>query len=146
MKRANTSTPVNAVEPGTTSRETASGVCARSVVLTIYGQCYSMKNSKIPRRNAPGMLKHPKARQFERDFMLQVRPEHRKELGSRKRPLRATVSIFYPSLRQDLDGELVFDLLQKAHVVLNDRYIREKHIYGGVDKKNPRVEISVEEL
>jgi Holliday junction resolvase RusA-like endonuclease len=118
----------------------------RSVGFVIFGVCYSMKNSKIPRRNAPGMLKHPKARQFERDFMLQVLPHHRKELGSRKRPLRGTVRVFYPSRRQDLDAELVFDLLQKAHVVLNDRYFREKHLFGEVDAKNPRVEILVEEI
>lgn len=117
-----------------------------SVTLTIFGQCYSMKNSKIPRRNAPGMLKHPKARQFERDFLLQVRPEHRKELGSKTRPLKATVHIFYPSLRQDLDAELVFDLLQKSHVVRNDRYIREKHIYASVDAKDPRCEIEISEI
>lgn len=78
--------------------------------------------------------------------MLQVRPEHRKQLGSKHRPLRGIVSVFYPSLRQDMDVELVWDLLQKAHVVTNDRYFREKHVYGGVDKQNPRVEIIVEEI
>ena len=120
--------------------------CNRSVSLTIFGVCYSMKNSKIPRRNAPGMLKHPKARQFEKDFLVQVRPEHRKELGSRKRPLRSIVTVYYPSLRQDLDPALVYDLLQTTRVVMNDRYIREKHEFAEVDRKNPRVEILVSEI
>jgi Holliday junction resolvase RusA-like endonuclease len=118
----------------------------RGVRLVIWGQCYSMKNSKIPRRNAPGMVKHPKARQFEHDFLAQVDRSRQLELGSRTKPLRATVRVFYPSRRQDADVELVFDLLQKAHVIRNDRYITEKHIYAGVDKKNPRVEIEVEEI
>ena len=118
----------------------------RSIRLTIWGQMYSMKNSKIPRRNAPGMLKHPKARKFEQDFLVQVRPEDRKELGSKKRHLRATVTVYYPSFRQDLSVDLVYDLLQKAHVVLNDRWIREKHEYAKIDQKNPRVEIEVSEI
>lgn len=118
----------------------------RSVRLLIYGACYSMKNSKIPRRGFPGMIKHPKARRFEHDFMLQIRPEHQRELGSKKRPLRATVTIWYPSRRQDLDAELIFDLLQKAHVVMNDRYIRQKFLTAEVDPKNPRCEILIQEI
>lgn len=118
----------------------------RSVGLVIFGQCYSMKNSKIPRRNAPGMLKHPKARRFESDFMVQVLPHHKLELGSKARPLRATVRVFYPSRRQDLDAELIFDLLQKSHVILNDRYVREKHLFALVDTKNPRCEIEIQEI
>lgn len=78
--------------------------------------------------------------------MIQIRPEHRKELGSKRRPLRSIVTVYYPSLRQDLDPALVYDLLQKAHVVLNDRYIRCKYEYGLVDSKNPRVEIRIEEI
>ncbi len=93
------------------------------------------------------MLKHPKARVFERDFLLQTPRSAKKALGGPKRPLRATVRVFYPSMRQDADVEIVFDLLQKSGVVRNDRYIREKHIYAHqLDKKNPRVEIEVGEI
>jgi len=41
---------------------------------------------------------------------------------------------------------LVYDLLQKGQVILNDRHIVEKHEYAEVDKQNPRVEIWVEEI
>lgn len=140
-KPVNTTTPAQLADAGTRSPG-----LVRSVSLIILGVCFSMKNGKIPRKNAPGMLKHPKARQFERDFLIQVRPEHRRELGSKKRPLRAVVTVFYPSRRQDLDAEIIFDLLQKSHVVLNDRFIHEKHIYWALDKKNPRAEITVEEI
>ena len=100
-----------------------------------------MKNSKIL-----GRFKHPKARAFERDFALQVKPEQRVGAGSLKKPLRTHVTVYFPSHRQDLDCSLVYDCLQSAGVVANDRFITEKHEYGFVDKREPRVEITIEEL
>lgn len=120
--------------------------CERSVHFTILGQCYSMKNSKIPRRHGHGMVKHPKALAFERDFALQVPVGVKLRLGSKDKPLRAIVTVWYPSYRQDLDCALIYDLLQSYGVVSNDRWIREKHEFAEVDAKNPRVEITVEEM
>ena len=55
-----------------------------------------------------------------------------------------TMTIWYASRRPDLDESLILDLLQ-GHAYLNDRQVKEKHIYwGGVDKENPRTEIRVE--
>jgi Holliday junction resolvase RusA-like endonuclease len=43
--------------------------------------------------------------------------------------------------------EAVYDSLQTAGVVSNDRWIRVKHVYATeVDPVNPRVEIMIEEL
>ena len=111
----------------------------RRVSFTVFGQLYSMKNSKII-----GRFKHPKAKAFERDFALQVPPEAKRGLGSPAEPIRAIVTVFYPSRRQDLDCALVYDCLQTAGVVTNDRYIIEKHEFAEVDAANPRVEITVE--
>jgi Holliday junction resolvase RusA-like endonuclease len=36
-------------------------------------------------------------------------------------------------------------LIQKG-VYVNDRLVREKHVYHGIDKKNPRVEVMVEPI
>jgi Holliday junction resolvase RusA-like endonuclease len=113
---------------------------ARAVSLTILGQCYSMKNSKIRH------VKHPKAQAFERDFALQVPPEAKLGLGSRDRLLRAVITVCYPSWRQDVDLAIVYDMLQKTGVVSNDRWIRERHEFGLVDAENPRVEIDIEEI
>lgn len=149
MKQDSTSDRVLNIGSGTIANEVANFVCTptSSVRFTILGVCYSMKNGKIPRKNAPGMLKHPKCRRFEQDFLIQVPRSAKRALGSIKRPLRATVRVFYPTFQQDADVEVVFDLLQKSGVVRNDRYIREKHIYAHqVDKKNPRVEIEVSEI
>ena len=59
--------------------------------------------------------------------------------------LRVTISIYYASRRPDLDPSLIFDLMQDA-VYLNDRQIREQHIFGYIDKENPRAEITVEKI
>jgi Holliday junction resolvase RusA-like endonuclease len=57
--------------------------------------------------------------------------------------LRISITIYYASRRPDLDESLILDLLQ-GYVYANDRQIKEKHIYWGLDKENPRSEITVE--
>lgn len=52
-------------------------------------------------------------------------------------------TIYYASRRPDLDESLLMDILQKAGVYTNDRLIKEKHIFWGLDKTNPRVEFTV---
>jgi hypothetical protein len=51
--------------------------------------------------------------------------------------------IYYASRRPDLDESLILDLLQGV-TYLNDRQVKEKHIYWGLDKENPRTEIMVQ--
>ena len=53
-----------------------------------------------------------------------------------------TMTIYYASRRPDLDESLILDLLQGV-TYLNDRQVKEKHIYWGLDKENPRCEITV---
>jgi Holliday junction resolvase RusA-like endonuclease len=53
--------------------------------------------------------------------------------------------IHYASRRPDLDESLILDLLQGVAYV-NDRQVKEKHIYWGLDKENPRAEIIVDVL
>lgn len=57
--------------------------------------------------------------------------------------LRVSIRIFYASRRPDLDASLIFDLMQ-GKIFLNDRQIKEQHLYWGLDKENPRAEITVE--
>jgi len=116
----------------------------RSVQLVVFGQCYSMKNTKIN-----GRFKHPKAQRFAKDFAMQVRPEHRLLFGlvdGEPVFVWATVRVYYPSHRQDLDTDLIYDCLQHTHVLLNDKVIREKHEYAEVDAKDPRCVILLEEI
>ena len=90
-------------------------------------------------------IKSPKATAFERDFALQVPPKYRNlMLGGPHSPLRVNISVWYPSHRQYLDTAIVYDCLQRAGVIANDRYCIEQHHYGHVDPANPRVELTVE--
>lgn len=59
--------------------------------------------------------------------------------------VKITMTIYYASRRPDLDESLILDLLQGV-VYVNDRQVKEKHIYWGLDKENPRTEIIVETL
>jgi hypothetical protein len=76
-------------------------------------------------------------------------------------PVRVFIWIFYASERPDLDESVVLDVLQaklskiekgktreviRRGVYVNDRQVREKHIFHRIDKANPRAEIVVEAL
>lgn len=59
--------------------------------------------------------------------------------------LSVTIKIWYASRRPDLDASLIFDLMQDC-IYKNDRAVREQHLYGDVDRENPRAEITVEKI
>jgi len=56
-----------------------------------------------------------------------------------------TAHIFYATRRPDLDESLIMDALQ-GFIYKNDRQIKEKHIYHGLDRKHPYVRIEVRAL
>ncbi len=68
-------------------------------------------------------------------------------------PVVAHITIWYASRRPDLDESLILDLLQVDEkkyrdtkgVILNDRQVREKHVYWKLDPANPRCEIRLVE-
>src|SRR5262245_41479973 len=100
---------------------------------TVLGQLWSLKNGKVlsTRGGRPRIIKIWKTLRFEETFARQVPVEYRnKQLGSLEKPLRVSVNVFYPSWRQDLDVEVIYDMLQKSGVIKNDRYIRVKHVDG----------------
>lgn len=59
--------------------------------------------------------------------------------------LKVTIKIYYASRRPDLDPSLIYDLMQ-GFIYENDRQLKEQHLYWGLDKENPRSEITVEKL
>ena len=59
--------------------------------------------------------------------------------------IRMHITIYYASRRPDLDESLILDLLQGL-VYVNDRQVKERHTYWGLDPKNPRAEIIIEQL
>ena len=148
MTRLNTTARAGNVIYGTNLRE---AVSTASVNLTILGHLPSMKNGRAIFRNRmtgkPFSAKSNEARAYAGSFVLQVPAEcKRLALGSEKTPLRAIVSVWYRSNRSDLDTALVYDCLQAAGVISNDRYVLEHHEFKHIDRRNPRVEITLEEL
>ena len=67
-------------------------------------------------------------------------------MGGQDQMLKAVVTVYYPSMRSDLDCAYCYDLLQKYGVISNDRYIRQKIETARIDKQNPRVEIELYEI
>jgi hypothetical protein len=128
------------------------------VSLVIAGEPASKANSRkiVTFGNRPASIKSDKARNFEKLAMLQIPNEAKRMLTGK---LRATIRIFYASERPDLDESVVLDVLQakfsgsgkdrvcvRKGVYLNDRQVREKHVFHGIDKANPRAEIVIEAL
>src|SRR3990172_11668898 len=123
-------------------------ICTRGNTLwqaTILGEPASKANSRklVTVHGRPLFIKSEKARGYESDFLAQARPLAD---GPIEGKLAFTGHFFYRTERPDLDASLVFDCLQKAGVIRNDRQIRAQHIYHGIDKDNPRAEIRLESL
>jgi Holliday junction resolvase RusA-like endonuclease len=108
-----------------------------SVTLTIYGECVSMKNSR-QKTSWGGIIKSDKARQYESDIIAQVKTLPKLLEGE----LSVTMHLYYTTQRPDLDGDLILDCLQ-GRIYQNDRQVREKHLFHGIDKVNPRAEIEI---
>lgn len=107
-------------------------------------------------KGRPAVIKSPEARAYERAAMLQI-PRAAKVNFSV--PVRMIIRIWYASERPDLDESLILDVLQaefagqgrnrrivRDGVYLNDRLVRERHTYHGIDRANPRAEIEVEPI
>lgn len=104
----------------------------------------------------PAIVKSKKALNYERDALKQIPPLARVRLQG---PVKVTLRIFYATERPDLDESVILDVLQDRYrgkgearelvqkgVYLNDRQVREKHVFHAIDRKNPRCEVEVEEL
>lgn len=87
------------------------------------------------------LIKSAKALTYSEVFKAQARPVD----PLITQDVRVTIKIYYASRRPDLDESLILDLLQGVFYV-NDRQVKEKHIYWGLDKDNPRAEVIVDVL
>ena len=114
----------------------------QALSLTIYGEPASKSNSRrlVTIQGRPAVIKSSKALAYAKMFKQQC---------VRKKLLEGDVAvhmtIYYASRRPDLDESLILDLLQDV-AYTNDRQVKEKHIYWGLDKINPRCEIKVEKI
>lgn len=144
----------------------------KPIKFTILGQPVSMKNSREivtnPKTQRDMLIKSKKALQYERDFLMQLPQLAKQRLAG---PVCVTIRIFYKWEGPDLDEALILDLMADRYgkttggirkvapgeyvqekgeralirngVYRNDRQVREKHIYHGIDASRPRAEIEV---
>lgn len=96
------------------------------------------------RGGPPMIIKSKNAEKYRKHFIASV-PEKYRDLnfGTLEDDLRLDIIVWYTSRRPDLSVELIKDNLEAAGVIKNDRYIREEHLYGFVDKENPRTKIQL---
>jgi Holliday junction resolvase RusA-like endonuclease len=107
----------------------------------IFGEPASKANSRRVVRigNVSRLIKSSKALNYSEVFKRQCRPLASLMTGD----LRVTMRIFYASRRPDLDESLILDLMQDL-IYVNDRQVKEKHVYWGLDPERPRTEVMVE--
>ena len=113
------------------------------VSFVIYGEPASKANSRKLVTNArtgkPMFIKSDKARKYAQDALAQMPRLPRMLLG----PVKVTMTIYYCTQRPDLDESVILDVMQ-GRIIENDRQVRWKDIRHGVDKLNPRAEVTVE--
>ena len=115
----------------------------QSLSLFILGEPASKANSRRVVRfgNMSRLIKSKKALNYSEAFRAQCPKLGRLMDGD----LRVTMRIYYATRRPDLDESLILDLMQGL-VYENDRQVKERHTYWGLDPANPRAEIIVDQL
>jgi hypothetical protein len=113
----------------------------QALSLTIFGEPASKSNSRRMVRfgSMSRLIKSAKALSYSDAFKQQVAKLDYEPFVD---DVVVIMTIYYASRRPDLDESLILDLLQGV-TYLNDRQVKEKHIYWGLDKENPRCEIMV---
>jgi Holliday junction resolvase RusA-like endonuclease len=111
--------------------------------LFILGEPASKANSRrvVKFGNMSRLIKSQKALNYSDTFRLQCPPLAKLLTGD----LRVSMRIYYATRRPDLDESLILDLMQGL-VYENDRQVKERHTYWGLDAENPRSEIIIEQI
>lgn len=115
----------------------------QALVQIIFGEPASKANSRRLVRfgGVSRLIKSDKALSYSDMFKQQCRPLATLMTGD----LRVTLHIWYASRRPDLDESLILDLMQGL-IYENDRQVKERHAYWGLDPENPRAEILIERI
>ena len=127
-----------------------------AIRFTILGEPASKANARqlVSFGERPAIIKSKKARRYESAAIVQI-PDGAKVML--EGPVAVSIKIFYASERPDLDESIILDVLQATYtkkingqrfllrpgVYVNDRQVREKHVYHAIDRHNTRAEIAV---
>lgn len=114
----------------------------RIVFFVVHGEPASKANSRQlvynPKTRKPMFIKSKKARNYEQDFRVQCPRLDDPFAGD----VQVEMDIFYASRRPDLDESVILDCMQ-GPIYINDRQVKQKLIRWGLDKSDPRAEITV---
>ena len=115
----------------------------QALSLIIFGEPASKANSRrvVKFGNMSRLIKSQKALDYSEAFKQQCPPLATLMSGD----IKMTIWIYYASRRPDLDESLILDLLQGL-VYLNDRQVKERHVFWGLDPDKPRVEMIIEQI
>ena len=110
------------------------------ITFTALGEPASKANSRkmVTIRGRPALIKSQKARDYVKQFELQC-PQL--EVPTTE-DVQVEMMIYYASRRPDLDESLILDCMQ-CRSYKNDRQVKQKFIYWGLDRENPRTIIRV---
>lgn len=108
----------------------------------VLGEPASKANSRklVTFGKRPAFIKSQKARDYVAMFHKQC-PTLDELLTN---DVLVEILIYYGSRRPDLDESLILDCMQDR-IYKNDRQVKQKKIYWGLDKENPRSIIRVSE-
>jgi Holliday junction resolvase RusA-like endonuclease len=112
----------------------------------IFGEPASKSNQRrlVTHQGRPRFIKSKKALDYISALRLQLSAKNFKMIP-KDTDVAVTMKIYYASRRPDLDESVVLDALQNI-VYVNDRQVKEKHIYWGLDKHEPRCEIEIRSI
>lgn len=115
----------------------------QSLSIIIFGEPASKANSrKLVRYGGMSrLIKSDKALNYS-DMFKQQCPQLPVLMSG---DLRVTMWIHYASRRPDLDESLILDLMQ-GYIYENDRQVKERHTYWGLDPEKPRAEIIIDRI
>ena len=111
--------------------------------LVVTGEPASKANSRqiVMFGKRPAVIKSKKARDYVKSFDTQCAPLAQLMEGD----LAVHITIYYATRRPDLDESVVLDCLQ-GKIYVNDRQVKEKHVYHCLDRDKPRCDIYVWQL
>jgi len=113
----------------------------------IRGNVPSKSNGyKVIKINGKGALcKSDELKNYEFAFFAQCNKYRNKHIC---KPFEIDLKVYYPSQRSDLDNALkiILDCLQKVGAITNDNKCMKITAYKLIDKINPRIEFTLNEI
>lgn len=115
-------------------------MAAFDVTFAVHGEPASKANSRkmVMIKGRPALIKSQKARDYVSFFEAQCPTLEVPTTDD----VMVEMMIYYASRRPDLDESLILDCMQNR-IYKNDRQVKQKFIYWGLDKENPRSIIRV---